>query len=104
MAVTTELTTLHRTVDELRSVMADVRSRYGDIPAVRRLLGDIDRLDLDLSELDTMAPPPATGDSAQATPIMHVIDDKPLDPSLWADADDEGLGGHRAASESDRRR
>jgi hypothetical protein len=93
MAVNTELTTLHRTVDELRSVMAEVHSRYGDIPAVRRLLGDIDRLDLDLSELDTMAPPPApsAGD-------VHMIDDKPLDPALWADADDEGLGGHRSAS------
>jgi hypothetical protein len=91
MADTTELTSLRRAVDELRSVMADVRSRYGDIPAVRRLLGDIDRLDLDISELDTMAPPPATEQSA----AVHVIDDKPLDPSLWADADDEGLGGRR---------
>jgi hypothetical protein len=93
MAVTTELTALHRTIDELRSVMADVRSRYGDIPAVRRLLGDIDRFDLDLSELDTMAPPPAPAPSA-----VHVIDDQPLDPSLWADADDEGLGGLRGSS------
>ena len=93
MAVNTELTTLHRTVDELRSVMAEVHSRYGDIPAVRRLLGDIDRIDLDLSELDTMAPPPvaAAGD-------VHMIDDKPLDPALWADADDEGLGGQRSAN------
>ena len=95
MAVTAELTTLHRTVDELRSAMADVRSRYGDIPAIRRLLGDIDRLDLDLSELDTMAPPPASGSPAQT---VHVIDDTPLDPSLWADADDEGLGGHRGVN------
>ena len=90
MAVTTELTTLHRTIDELRSIMADVRSRYGDIPAVRRLLGDIDRIDLDLSELDTMPPPPV-----QQTHDIHVIDDRPVDPSLWADADDEGLGGLR---------
>ena len=93
MAVTAELTTLHRTVDELRSVMANVRSRYGDIPAVRRLLGDIDRLDLDVSELDTMAPPPAA--EAAAPHAVHMIDDKPLDPSLWADADDEGLGGYQ---------
>ena len=99
MAVTTELTTLHRTVNELRSVMADVRSRYGDIPAVRRLLGDIDRLDLDLSELDTMAPPPAAEQSAPGA--VHVIDDTALDPSLWADADDEGLGGLRDNSQRD---
>ena len=92
MAVTTELTTLHRTIDELRSIMADVRSRYGDIPAVRRLLGDIDRIDLDLSELDTMPPPPAPLPSD-----IHVIDDRPVDPALWADADDEGLGGLRGS-------
>jgi len=98
MAVTTELTALHRTVDELRSVMADVRSRYGDIPAIRRLLGDIDRLDLDLSELDTMAPPPAAAPGA-----VHVLDDTPLDPSLWADADDEGLGGLRGNQRDARR-
>ena len=103
MAVTTELTTLHRTIDELRSIMADVRSRYGDIPAVRRLLGDIDRIDLDVSELDTMVPPPATQASSAAN-AMHVIDDTPIDPSLWADADDEGLGGYRDSSQRDARR
>ena len=98
MAVTTELTTLHRTIDELRSIMADVRSRYGDIPAVRRLLGDIDRIDLDVSELDTMAPPPSP-----ATNAIHLIDDSPVDPSLWADADDEGLGGLRSDQRDARR-
>jgi hypothetical protein len=50
MAVT-ELTRLHRTVNELRSAMADVRSRYGDL------------LDLDPSELDTMPPRPAAEQS-----------------------------------------
>jgi hypothetical protein len=25
---------------------------------------------------------------------MTVIDDRPIDPTLWADADDEGLGGY----------
>jgi hypothetical protein len=90
MAVTTELTTLHRTVDELRSIVADVHSRYGDIPAVRRLLGDVDRIDLDVSELDTMTPPPDPAPGA-----VHLIDDRPADPALWADADDEGLGGLR---------
>jgi hypothetical protein len=99
MSVTTELTTLHRTVDELRAIVADVHSRYGDIPAVRRLLGDVDRIDLDLSELDTMPRPP---DPAPAT--VHVIDDRPLDPALWADADDEGLGGHRHSGQRDSNR
>jgi hypothetical protein len=91
MAVTTELTTLHRTVDELREIVASVRERYGDIPAVKRLLGDIERIDLDASELDDLTPL-AAASTPEASEI-HILDDKPLDPALWHDADDEGLGG-----------
>ena len=92
MAVTTELTTLHRTVDELREIVRSVRDRYGDIPAVKRLLGDIERIDLDASELDDLTP-------LAAAPIpeagqMLYLDDTPHDPSIWAGADDEGLGGY----------
>lgn len=90
MAVTSELTVLHRTIDELHAVVDSVRGRYGDIPAVQRLLGDVDRILLDASELDGLAPPPPPPGQVE----MHVIDDTPLDPSLWTDADDEGLGGY----------
>jgi hypothetical protein len=92
MSGTAELTSLHRTVEELRSIVNSVRSRYGDIPAVKRLIGDVERIDLDAAELDSVLPPP--------TPVagdMQLIDDSPLDPALWADADDEGLGGYRDA-------
>jgi hypothetical protein len=92
MAVTTELTTLHRTVKELRDVVGSLRQRYGDIPAVRRLLGDIDRIDLDASELDNLTPLPAAS-TAEASEIL-VLDDTPLDPALWDGADDEGVGGY----------
>ena len=92
MAVTTELTTLHRTVDELREIVSSMRDRYGDIPAVKRLLGDIERIDLDASELDELTPLPAAP-IPEASEI-HILDDKPLDPSLWEGADDEGLGGY----------
>ncbi len=92
MAVTTELTTLHRTVDELREIVLALRDRYGDIPAVRRLLGDIERIDLDASELDDLTPLAAVP-TPEATEI-HVLDDTPFDPSIWRDADDEGLGGY----------
>ena len=89
MAASTEVITLHRQVDELRHVIDGVRARYGDVPAVRRLLGDIDRIDLDASELDTLTPiaTPARDD-------IQLIDDTPPDPALWAGADDEGLGGY----------
>jgi hypothetical protein len=94
MAVTSELTVLHRAIDELSVVVGTVRGRYGDIPAVRRLLGDVDRILLDASELDGVTPlPPPPGQVE-----MHVIDDRPLDPSLWTDADDEGVGGYHGGS------
>jgi hypothetical protein len=93
MAVTSELNVLHRAVDELRSVVGDVRSRYGDIPAVKRLLGDLERLDLDAAELDDVPPP-----AEPAPHAVQMIDDTPLDPSLWADADDEGVGGYHGTS------
>jgi len=89
MAVTSELSVLHRTLDELKSTVAALRSRYGDIPAVRRLVGDVDRLELDIADLDDLPAP-----SDQPPPDLQVIDDQPLDPGLWADADDEGLGGY----------
>ena len=95
MAVTSELTVLRRAIEELRSVVGSVRSRYGDIPAVKRLLGDVDRILLDAADLDEVTPPaPLAG-----TGDVQVIDDTPFDPALWADADDEGLGGyHRGGS------
>jgi hypothetical protein len=96
MAVTTELTTLHRTIDELREIVASVRQAYGDIPAVKRLLGDIERIDLDASELDDLTPLAAVP-TPEASEIhvldRYVLDDTPHDPSLWKDADDEGLDG-----------
>ena len=94
MAVTTELAVLHRAVAELRNVIGSVRECYGDIPAVKRLIGDVERIGLDASELDSLRPSPAHHRHEE----IMVIDDTPVDPSLWADADDEGVGGFRASS------
>lgn len=107
MAVIAELTTLHRTVEELRFVLGCVRDRYGDIPAVRRLLNDLDRVTLDAAELDELTPLPngspagagaLSSQSSSGAPLaagsVHLLDDTPHDPSLWVGADDEGLGGY----------
>ena len=73
MAVASELTVLHRAIDELNVVVGSVRGRYGDIPAVRRLLGDVDRILIDASELDAMAPPPPPPGQVE----IQMIDDTP---------------------------
>lgn len=90
MTDTVELSTLHRAVEQLRSCVGEVRSRYGDIPHVRRLVGDVDRLDIDISELDVL-PAPATPPTRAP---LERIDDTPSDPAMWLGADDEGLGGY----------
>jgi hypothetical protein len=56
MAVTSELSALHRTLEELRVNVSSLRSRYGDVPAIRRLMGDLDRFDLDVADLEGLVP------------------------------------------------
>ncbi|MBK1786166.1 hypothetical protein [Prauserella cavernicola] len=88
---TTELTELRRTIGQLRQCVGALRARYGEAPAVRRLVNDVERLDIDAIDLDQMAPVPA-----QAGPVDVVpVPDTPYDPALWEGADDEGVGGHQ---------
>jgi len=70
----------HGAKDSLgRSVVASVRNRFGDNPAALRL---------------ELAPPGRPAQEAE----VHVLDHTPLDPSLWVDADDEGVRGYHGGS------
>ncbi|WP_375477253.1 hypothetical protein [uncultured Jatrophihabitans sp.] len=90
--IESELAVLHRTLDELRTAVDSVRGRYGDIPAVKRLLGDVERFDLDAADLRDLTP--LAGIGVPAPGEVLVLDDTPHDPALWVGADDEGLGGY----------
>lgn len=85
----TELADVQRALGQLRSCVGALRSRYGDVAAVRRLTNDIERLDIDISEMSTTMPVPR----AASTQETVVVPDTPYDMSLWKDADDEGVGG-----------
>jgi hypothetical protein len=88
MVDATQLKAVNQAIDELKARVADARSAYGEAPAFRRLMNDVERLSIDASELDTVAP------AAAPPPIARIpIDDSPPDPSMWHDADDEGVGG-----------
>jgi hypothetical protein len=89
MTQATELKTLYRAVDQLRAGVDDVRRRYGDIPAVRRLVGDLDRINIDAHDLDNLPAP-----TPKEAPAIEYISDEPQDASMWAEADDEGVGGY----------
>jgi hypothetical protein len=89
------LSTLHVTIDQLRACVGQLRTSYGDIPAVQRLTGDIDRVVIDAAELDVLPPlNPAVPPPVEIT----LLSDEPIDATIWADADDEGLGGYRRGS------
>ena len=67
LSTTTELAQLHELIGGLRRCVTSLASRYGDTPAMRRIvndaeriLNDIDRLDIDAEELELARgdPPP----------------------------------------------
>lgn len=91
----TELAELHHLIGGVRQCVASLRSRCGDIPAMRRiindadrLLNDVDRLDIDAGELDR-GPAGADQQAGEKIPVP----DTPYDLDFWRDVDDEGIGG-----------
>ena len=71
----------------LDRAVARLRDEYGDTLGVRRLTSDVRRLADDLDELGD----PAPGHHASRQDLEE-IPDVPYDPSMWADAEDEGFG------------
>ncbi|MGH3950875.1 MAG: hypothetical protein ACRDSE_17470 [Pseudonocardiaceae bacterium] len=90
---TTEITELRRTIGQLRQCLGTLRSRYGDAPGVRRLANDLDRLDIDADEFEGAPPVPVQSRASDRSNVV-VVPDTPYDESLWAGADDEGVGGY----------
>lgn len=88
---TTETLELKRTVDHLRHCVGSLRALYGDVPVVRRLANDVERLDIDSVDLDMLPQHPAAHEKF----VRIQVPDTPYDASMWLDSDDEGLGGHR---------
>jgi hypothetical protein len=93
-----DLTRARRKLDELDRVLRSVRGRIGDSLDIRRVCGDVERLRDSLALLCENAEPAPRGASlapphprAELEPLSEL----PYDPALFADADDEGIGGMR---------
>lgn len=88
-----ELSDIQQALSQLRNRVSALRSRYGDVPAVRRMSNDVERLGIDLDELPASLPVQRGG----AEPVHETVavPDTPYDPSLWHGVDDEGVGGQR---------
>ncbi|WP_447006398.1 hypothetical protein ACRAKI_07945 [Saccharothrix isguenensis] len=91
-----EIVELRRALGQLRHCVGSLRARYGDVAAVQRLANDVERLDIDATELLDLDSPPRQRAVPRAEREVVVVPDTPYDPKLWTDADDEGLGGYRS--------
>ena len=75
--------------------MNSLQDRYGDAPAMRRVVIDTERIisDLELLELDA-----GELELAAHTVVFSgekiQVPDTPYDREFWRDVDDEGVGGH----------
>jgi len=90
-----ELAELHNLIGGLRRCANSLKARYGDNPAMRRIVIDADRilsdvelLDTDVSELDLSRA------TVQQSGEKIAIPDTQYDSEFWRDVDDEGVGGH----------
>lgn len=95
MSASTELAELHDLIGSLRRCVMSLKMRYGDSPAMRRIvidaeriLTDVELLDNDVSELDLDRA------TVQQYAEKIAIPDTDYDRDFWRDVDDEGVGGH----------
>lgn len=95
MSTAPELAELHNLIGGLRRCANSLKARYGDSPAMRRIvidaeriLSDVELLDTDVSELDL------TRATVQQSDEKIAIPDTQYDSEFWRDVDDEGVGGH----------
>jgi hypothetical protein len=95
LSTTAELAELHDLIGGMRKCVNALKARYGDSPAMRRVVIDADRILSDIQLLDTDL---SEFDLARATVQQSgekiVIPDTEYDRDFWRDVDDEGVGGH----------
>lgn len=111
MPISAELQALQRAIADLRSGVDSLARNHGDLPVVARLRNDLERLILDVADVEALppgawrAPSVPAGGKLAAPPVVYQVSDEPYDPSLWReDADDEGVGGYHGGGRTGQKR
>ena len=94
MSKAAELAELHQLIGNLRQWVTSLQIRYGDSPAMRRVVIDTERLlgDLEILEMDAVELEHAS--HTVSGPAEKIgVPDTPYDREFWRDVDDEGVGG-----------
>jgi hypothetical protein len=96
MSTTAEIDELHEVIGGLRKCVTSLASTYGDAPAMRRIVNDVerilngvDRLDIDVEEVGLSQP--------NGSIEMIQIPDTEYHIDFWRDVDHEGIGGQSGA-------
>ena len=95
MSSASELDELHTLISSMRRCIATLQSQYGDIPPMRRIVNDADRLLNDIGPARHRHRRPgfrARGTTAHAGEKIPVPDTQ-YDTDFWRGVDDEGVGG-----------
>jgi hypothetical protein len=94
MSRAAELAELHHLIGNLRRCVTSLQHRYGNDPAMRRVVIDTERMlsDLQLLEMDAGELELARHTAVHAGEKIPVPD-TPYDREFWRDVEDEGLGG-----------
>lgn len=88
MSSTTDIDQLQRLIADLRGCVTSLAATNGDCRATRRILNGIDRLEIDIEELEL------AGDVGPTVPRQMIqIPDTEYDHDFWRDVDHEGIGG-----------
>jgi hypothetical protein len=84
-----DITELQRAIGQVKQCVGELRAKYGDVPAVRRLVNDVERLDIDTADFRTapQAPQPRRPEVSEHEVV--VVPDTPYDREMWRGADDE---------------
>lgn len=91
MSLQDDLTSAQRSVDDLVRSLNRVESELGDCLDLRRARTDAAHLRESITMLGESAQR-SGGSRQRALADMVPVPDAPYDRSLWADAEDEGLG------------
>jgi hypothetical protein len=89
------LQSLQRSIDELASAVTMLSHTHGTVPIVARLRNDLERLQLDAADAQTLRQPDTPVGQRVAAQTMYTVSDEPYDQSMWSeDTDEEGVGGY----------
>lgn len=100
MPKSNELAELHHLIGQLTRCVTSLQATYGNAPAMRRVINDaerilngIDRLDIDVEELEVAC---GLAMAKRHGPMIQ-IPDTDYDHGFWSDVDHEGVGGRCAS-------